>query len=425
MATKLSQLSVDEQSYETWLAERERRKSPELTITRVSVVPNERFGAEAIERDLEVGPGEDFSTDELHEDLARMYGRADFSYLGYSVIPSEEGADVIIDAEVKPWGPGYLKFGIGLVTDFDSPTQANLALSYRRTWVNSLGAEWRVDGQVGFDSFLGTEFLQPLQVRDGLFVAPYFEARREFIQFYQEELRLGQNRVNTLQGGVDVGLTGTVGELRLGPYAIKVRTKPEFGAISPLLPSDEFTQIGLQLRGVIDQVDTPTFPRAGWLAIASVRGTDQDWGSGDEYTRAQLELRGVKTFGKNTFAVRVEYGDSFFGEVPVYDPFQLGGPARLSGLFLDQLTGTRYNLGALGYYRQYAQLPSQFGRGVYLGMSLEAGRIDDPFMKDPWDWVYAGSVYWAADTILGVVFFGYGYASLQHGTAYLMIGPQF
>jgi len=425
LATRLSQLSVDEQSYDAWLAERESLRLPEYSVRQITVLPNERFGAEAIERDLEVEPGENFSTEELHKDLARIYGHADFSYLGYSVLPGEDGADVSIDAEVKPWGPGYLKFGIGIVSDFNSPTQANLGLGYRRTWVNSLGAEWRVGAQVGFDSFIGTEFFQPLQLGDGLFVAPYFEARRAFFQVYDEELRLGQLRVNTVGAGVDVGLTGSVGELRFGPYVVDVRTNPDFGAITPLLPAEKFTQIGLQLRGIIDQVDTPTFPRRGWLAAMNVRGTDQDFGSQDEYTRAELQLVGVKSFGKNTFAGRVEYGDSFFGEVPVYDPFQLGGPLRLSGLFLDQLTGTRYNLGTVGYYRQYAQLPSQFGRGIYVGMSAEAGRIDDPFMKEPWDWVYSGSVYWAADTILGVLYFGYGYASLDQGSVYLKIGPHF
>jgi NTE family protein len=425
MVARLSEFSVDDSSYEAWLAERESRRLPPYTVKQIAVQSNERFGAEAIEQDLEVEAGEDFSTDELHKDLSHIYGRADFSYLGYSVRPGEDGADVEIDAHVKPWGPGYLKFGFGLKSDFDSPAQANLAFGYRRTWVNSLGAEWRVDGQVGFDSFIGTEFLQPLQLRDGIFVAPYFEARREFFQFYDEELRLGQLRINTVGGGVDVGLTGTLGELRLGPYIVDVRSNPDFGALTPLLPSQQFTQIGLQLRGIIDQVDTPTFPRSGWSVVGSVRGTDQDWGSQDEYTRGVVAARGVKSFGKNTFAVRAEYVDSFFGEVPLYDPFQLGGPARLSGLFLDQLTGTRYNLGTVGYYRQYATLPAQFGRGVYLGMSAEAGRVDDPLMKDPWDWVYAGSVYWAADTILGVVYFGYGYASLDQGTVYLMIGPQF
>lgn len=46
-------------------------------------------------------------------------------------------------------------------------------------------------------------------------------------------------------------------------------------------------------------------------------------------------------------------------------------------------------------------------------------------MRDPWDWVTAGGVYWGADTILGAVFVGYGYSSLSQDTLYLMIGPRF
>jgi NTE family protein len=422
---KLSRLSLEEETYDAWLAERRRRQLPEYRIAKIDVANDERFGVKVIERDLRVEPGEGFSTEELHTDLARLYGRADFSYLGYSVIPDGDDATIIIKADAKPWGPGYLKIGVGAATDFDSPTQANLAISYRRTWANALGAEWRVDAQVGYNSFISTEFLQLLQVRDGLFVAPYANAQRSYLQFYEEELRLGQYRINSVRGGLDVGLTDSVGELRLGPYIADIRTDPDFGAISPLLPAVAATQIGVRLIGTVDQLDSPTFPRAGWLGVAEVRSTEMDWGSDDEYARGQVILRGVKSFGKHTLSARAEWGDTISGNMPLYDAFELGGPGRISGLFLDQLTGTRYNLGTVGYYRQYATLPSQFGRGLYVGTSLEAGRINDALMKDPWDWVSAAAVFWAADTILGVVYLGYGYSSLGQGSAYLVIGPEF
>jgi NTE family protein len=109
----------------------------------------------------------------------------------------------------------------------------------------------------------------------------------------------------------------------------------------------------------------------------------------------------------------------------VYDGYKLGGPLRLSGLKLDQLTGTRYNFGSVTFYRQYSSLPSQFGRGLYLGMSAEAGRINDTLMDKTWDWLYSGSVFWAADTVLGAVYLGYGHSSLGQDAVYLMIGPRF
>ncbi|UCD68988.1 MAG: patatin-like phospholipase family protein [Betaproteobacteria bacterium] len=424
-AQALSRFSVDEETYGQWLAARESRVLPAPKIARIEIPESDRFGAEAVERDLEVETGEGFSHDELHDDLARLYGRGDFSYLGYSVFSGDDGGTVLIDAEAKRWGPGYLKFGVEVRTDFESPTQANLAASYRRTWVNSLGAEWRVDGQVGYDSYLGTEFLQPLQVRDGVFLAPFAIARRNYTQFYEEGLRLGQLRVTTVSGGLDLGLTDNIGELRLGPYVKGVRTDPEFGIVSPQLPMVEATQVGFNVVAVADYLDSVSFPSSGWFAGINFRATDEDWGSDDEFGVAQVVLRGVKSFGKNSFTALVEWGERTSGLMPSYERFELGGPGRLSGLFLDQLTGTRYNLGTITSYRRVGEMPTQVGRGVYVGFTVEGGRINDPLMKSPWDWVSAGSVFWGADTILGAISIGYGHSSLGQGTAYLVIGQRF
>ena len=423
-AQALARFSVDEDQYARWLAEREQRQLPEPRIVAIDIKDNERFGADAVERDLDVEPGEDFSYEVLHEDLARLYGRGDFSYLGYSVVSGADGDAVVIDAEAKPWGPGYIKFGFEVRSDFESPTQANLAASYRRTWVNSIGAEWRVDGQIGYNSFLYTEFLQPLQVRDGVFVAPYAVGQRTYTQFYEGQLRLGQLRVGTVTGGLDLGVTDSIGELRLGPYASAVRTQPEFGVISPILPKTEITQVGLNVGAVADHLDSVSFPRSGWFAALNVRATNENWGSDDEFSVSQIILRGVKSFGKNSIALLAEWGERTSGDLPAYELFELGGPGRLSGLYLDQLTGSRYNLGTLTYYRRIGDMPTQLGRGVYAGFTAEAGRMNDPLMKDPWDWVSAGSVFWGADTILGSISIGYGHSSLGEGSAYLVIGQR-
>ena len=384
-------MSLDEESYALWLDERKRRRPPEPDVARIEIVESERFGIEAVEDDLKVESGADFSWDDLHHDLARLYGRGDFSYLGYSIVDDDEGATIFIDAEAKPWGPGYLKFGLDTRTDFDSPTQGNLAASYRRTWVNTLGAEWRVDAQIGYDSLLSTEFLQPLQIRDGAFIAPYASAERTFMQFYSENLRLGQLRINTVGGGLDLGLTSKFGELRLGPYFKNIRTQPDFGVVTPLLPKQDVTQNGLRLLSVLDHLDSASFPRAGWFAGLHVSGADESWGSDDEFSVGQIVTRGVKSFGKHTFALRAEWGEQMSGTLQVYDQFVLGGPGRLSGLFLDQLTGTRYNLASVTYYKHVGRMPTQLGRGTYAGVSAEAGRINDQLMKNPWDWSSAVS----------------------------------
>lgn len=421
----LSRLSLDAARYDAWLAQRRQRELPGVEITHIRVKASEGFNAAAVERDITVKPGKDFDPAKLDSEMARIYGRADFAYLGYSVVPEDGGATLVIDAEAKPWGPGYLKFGLGAVTDFTSPTQLNLAASYRRSWANSLGAEWRVDGQAGYDSFLVTEFMQPLQVRDGAFVAPYAGIRRTAVPYYLDDIRLGDARIESASAGLDAGLTGLLGEARLGPYVSRIHETPDFGIITPLIPEQRVTASGLHFSMIADQLDSPTLPRKGWFASMEARSVHQDGDTSDDYVRLVGILRGVKSFGSDTFALQLEAGGSTTGDISIYDAFKLGGPQRLPGLYLDQLSGSRYNLGTLKYYRQYARLPSQIGRGLYFGGSVQAGRINDPFMKDPWDWVYAGSVYWVADTILGAVYLGYGYSSLDQSAAYLMIGPRF
>ena len=183
------------------------------------------------------------------------------------------------------------------------------------------------------------------------------------------------------------------------------------------------------MHGVVDQLDRPVYPRTGIYASVDVISATEDDGITQDFTRGVVNFTGVKSFGENTFAVTLEAGDELSGlnDLPLYDVFKLGGPGRLSGLFLEQLTGTRYNLATARYYRQYASLPSQLGSGLYFGFTLETGRINDELNETAatYDWINSASVFWGADTILGSAYFGYGFSSISQSTFYLMIGPNF
>jgi NTE family protein len=424
---QLSKLSLAPDEYRRWQGGQKSKIPEPLKITEITTEVTGSVDKKAVLRDVATHPEEDFNVEKLDKEITSIFGRGDFSYVGYSIVPYENNATVVIKADSKPWGPGYLKFGLGAATDFSSPTQLNLAASYRRTWLNSLGAEWRTDAQIGYDSFLRTEFIQPLQTRDGVFVNPYILARRNFVQLYQDDVRLGDLKVERYQAGLDVGVTGKTGEIRFGGFANSVTSKPGLGAIDPLFDNTDATQKGLIIKGIIDQLDSYVFPGSGLYAIADIRSVRQDGDTPEEYTRAQLGLTGAWSFANNTVAGRLEWGDELSGvdNFPAFEVFKLGGPNRLSGLFLDQLSGTRYQLATLNFYHRYASLPPQIGRGLYVGVSLEGGRINDPLMQDPWDRIYSGSVYWGADTILGATYIGYGRSSLDQSSFYLMIGPHF
>jgi len=422
----LASLAVSDAAYQQWLRQREATILPPLRVRRIAAKAAGPVSEAAILQDIDVEPGDAFDAKLLDQQLARTFGRGDFSYIGYSTVPLGDESDIVIEAEAKPWGPGYFKFGIGAATDFDSPAQLNVAASYRRTWLNTLGAEWRTDFQLGYDSFLITELMQPLQVRDGAFVSLVAGIERGPIEIYQKETRIGDFQIDRAWAGVDIGLTGSLGELRFGPYIGHVNSEPGLGVISPIVPDESADRAGLALRGVLDQLDGVAFPRHGFLLSGEIISSEETWGADDDFVRGTLGLTAATSFGEHTLSARLEWGDRISGDaLPVYEAFQLGGPRRLSGLYLDQLTGESYNLASFSYYYRFSNLPSQLGRGIYWGASLEAGRIDDPLMDGPWDWVTSGSAFWAADTLLGPTYFGYGYSSLGQGTVYLTIGPHF
>ena len=75
----------------------------------------------------------------------------------------ESGRRVLdVDAVEKSWGPNYLRFGLGLASDLQGQNTFNAAVSYRRTWINALGGEWRTDLQIGQTSRFYSELYQPL-----------------------------------------------------------------------------------------------------------------------------------------------------------------------------------------------------------------------------------------------------------------------
>jgi len=419
----LTKIALTQSEYQEWLKARQNRELPPLSVTSITADSSAKISEKYILADVTTQPGTNFSLRGLTKDISHIFGRGDFSYVGYTTVPDDEHAAIVINAQRKPWGPGYLKVGLGVAADFNSATQLNFAAAYRRTLINSLGAEWRTDAQWGYDSFLTTEFIQPLQGRDGFFIAPYAGIRNNLVQFYKDEFRAGEYEVSRAFAGLHLGVTSNLGELKIGPYLRNIKAKPDFGLITGLVPEEKAKEIGLFIDGVYDQLDNLDFPRSGLLVAANARSANKKWGSEEEYILVKATVSGAKSYGKHTIFGHLEWSDELLHEsdMPVYNALKLGGPRRLSGLYIDQLTGTQYTLAVLSYYNQFTTLPPQFGQGMYVGMSIEGGVIDDEFLKDSTKPIISTSLFWAADTILGSVNISYGYSSLRQSALYLNV----
>lgn len=414
----LARLSVSEDDYRTWreAALAKLVPVPKVTDARVTTSGG-RVNPQVIEDELDEVPGiglrrrvnTDFSLEHLNERLVQVYGRGDFESIDYSMVDGEGRRTVLIKGIEKSWGPDYLRFGLGLATD-TKQTRFNALASYRKTWINSLGAEWRNDLQMGYTKLFRSEFYQPLALRSGAFVAPRIELQREPIVFFLNGRRIGDYEVTHARAHLDAGLQNKFGEGRIGFFAGKLKAEEDFG-LTTTAPDFDIQQTGYTARFVFDQIDSPSFPRDGVLAVVRTFGTVHDWGSDDQYNKTDLLLLAAKSFGKHAIQLAGGLGYTLQGELPPYDPFQLGGFLRGSGYQMDQLSGENVEFARAVYSYELARLPTPLGRGVYVGGSLEGVRVRGPL--DPINNSKvrpAASIFLGAETFLGTAYIAYGQA---------------
>jgi len=107
--------------------------------------------------------------------------------------------------------------------------------------------------------------------------------------------------------------------------------------------------------------------------------------------------------------------------------YRLGGFLRISGLAQDQLLGTRGGLMRLLYYRELTRFDlGSLTQRMYAGFSVEAGAVYGPLDSVSWASLRrAGSIYAGADTVIGPVYLGVGYAEGGRRSVYLIVGQRF
>jgi NTE family protein len=130
MQTKLAVLSVPPEQYAALRTRQMRPVPPDLRpVDEIRFTAMSRVNAATLENRLETRPGEPLDQQALDRDMRRLYGTGDFEHVDYRVI-EEAGRRVLnIDAVEKSWGPNYLRFGLGLGSDFSGDAFFNAAAS--------------------------------------------------------------------------------------------------------------------------------------------------------------------------------------------------------------------------------------------------------------------------------------------------------
>ena len=366
-------------------------------------------------------PGEPLAQETVNADLRRIYGRGDFESIDYRIEQGPAGRVMVITPREKEWGPDYLRFGLGLATDFQGENNFNVLVQYRRTWLNRLGGEWITEGQIGQNAYLSTQFIQPLKENGRLFVAPYARVGQSSRSVFIGENKVADYQTRDALVGLDAGLTlGVLGEARLGALWRNVHANVDTG--SPVLPDFTDKTAGPRARFLIDQLDNPWFPRSGYRALGSMYMADTNFGSDRDYKRIEGQILGARSWGPHTLNLSLSGGSNLRTDMPAYETFTLGGPLQLSGYRIDEFSGREVAFGRAMYYNRAVNLPDLLGSGVYVGTSLEVGRINDRFDSRPNSTIWSGSVFLGAQTFAGPAYFGLGAGEAGRFSLYLLLG---
>jgi len=422
LAESLGRYSVPPEQYAPLRRRQVAERKPLGSVDEIRFEGLRRTNPEVLRALVSSKPGEPLTEEQVSADLRRIYGRGDFESIDYRIQPEPGRRVLVIQPLEKEWGPDYLRFGLGIATDFQGQNIFNLLAQYRRTWLNRLGGEWLSEAQIGKHSFLATEFIQPVESRGRYFVAPYARISQDFQAVFSGGNRVGEYETKESRFGLDGGVfLGTLGEARFGAVWRNVNATTTTGP--QVLPEAKEKTAGLRAALYIDQLDNAWFPRAGYRTTAMAYAAQESFGSAHEYRKLDGEAVAARSWGVHTISLKLAGGSDLQSKMPAYENFRLGGPLRLSGYRIDEFSGDRYAFGRLMYYNRAIRLPDILGSGVFAGASLEAGRMQARASgQGSGGTLVSGSLFLAASTFAGPAYFGFGLGENGNYSVYLLLG---
>lgn len=429
---RLARYSLDEQQYMAHLQARHARAGRVDTpmVREVHVNVDGRLTPRALSAWMTQEVDRPLDIDSLERDMQRIYGLGIFESVDYSLLPLEDGAQLNVRAHQKSWGPNYLNLSLNLEDRFQGDSGLLVGAQYTMTQVNPLAAEWRHQLLLGSESRLASEFYQPLSYGSPYFVAVGVSGSQRYLDVYETGVEEALGKVRRRNFGVFMDLGKQfhdLGELRMGLFRGQTERRFQVGdPQAPGLQNRDFELGEFRLKFEHDSFDTVPFARSGTLLRFESAFSRSSFGAASKHERHYLRSLSAFSRGATTAMLGLELGTHHGLDRPeIVEPFLLGGFLRLSGLNRNELTGHHLALGKLVLMNRLDEM--SFGSiPLYLGGSMELGNVwprpGDISLDSA---VLAGSLFIAADTLLGPVYAGTGLAEGGASSVYLAIGYRF
>ncbi|WP_408525706.1 patatin-like phospholipase family protein [Paraburkholderia fungorum] len=430
---QLQHLALSPADYAEWRARHSTPVAQPVRITKIEIASHGAVPEARIREALHVRPGDVYDPQALNKDMLALSTAGDFENVSQQFVDDGDQHTLVVNAQQKLWGPNFLLFGLGLSSSSTDEGGFRLHLGYRRPWLTSSGLEGRVDGTIGSDLInLHAELRQPLSNSFGYYVAPYAEFQRRYANLYDDSgnVKLTQYRLQTERAGLDFGLPlARLGDFRIGVAYAHGFASPQYnlpledGPNSPLLFQDiDGRQLSARARLVIDQLDDPLFARKGYFG--ELRVERSLFAGSNSFTEVYGKGIVAASYGRHSINASIEAGNDF-GNTNLTNPFgfTLGGFQHLSAYAADQLSGNSMVYGQVTYMNQLATFNASPIRGLFAGLSVEAGNVGTPgsqFSSGPLK--RSVTVFTALTSSFGPMYLGVAFAPGGRSNFYFQLG---
>ncbi len=436
-AAVLTRFSVDEATWQQYLAERTARRRVAPAPQFIEVAGVDARSAKAIGNDFAPEVNKPVDSKTIQKEILDIQGDGLYSSLNYSMVEKDDKPGLLITANEKTYAPPIVRPQITL--DGSQYNNVLFSIGGRITFMNvkGYGNELRNDVIVGSNYGLRTEYYHPLTVGSNWFIAPRgLVSSNEFNAYTNNGSLASIYRVREAGGGGDVGyILGRSSEIRVGyeteyvSYTLQVGEKTE-----PTVSGREgFSRFQYQLL----HTDDPVVPTTGQIATFRTQWFDSYPSPSSVITIPGFPL----TEGKYTQFVPLSDrttltlaggGGTVYGTnivsigLPV---FALGGPTSFAAYGTQEILTDNYFIGQVGFLRELKELPPLLGNKLYVQGRFDIGRFQQvgTELGAPLQYRVPGDVALGllVNTIFGPVVIGGAVGDAGHQRIFFQVGRVF
>jgi NTE family protein len=298
-----------------------------------------------------------------------------YSTVNFNMVERDGRNGLLIRPQAKSYGPPFMNSGLTILANDSNDVQLGVGL--RATYFNIAGpgSEARLDGMIGQPAGVSGELFRPLSPVSHAFVAPHAYYMHLVNPYFQGNQQLEQYKENRNGLGVDLGYQfNTRTELRVGEDVMWFGERRTIGtpsaqefSLTPFVSKVKFQYLGQ------NDVMVPT---SGTVATATYNyftKRPNDAGGFSQISGRVEQFIPIKE--RNVLFGAVQGGSSFGADNLGLAGLTVGGPLRLSAYARNELLGTDYFLGQVGYLHLLAKLNPVFADAIYAGGIYEIGKV--------------------------------------------------